>query len=333
MINIAELQQAVDDELKAGLLQSIEPGLEVYYEMFSYQFGWEKTGSMGKGKRIRPLITLMADHAVGGDWHNALPAAAALEIMHNFSLIHDDIQDKSFTRRGKDTIWVKWGEALAINGGDALLAYSLLQPKRMTSVCSNEVILDTQNWLSAACIQLTKGQFLDIHFENDTSVTMQMYFEMIGGKTCALLQAAMKIGALIGGAKGEIISKFDQVGLFLGQAFQVQDDWLGIWGDDALLGKSTASDLMDRKKSYPILLGISKQGEFVQLWQKHAHIDAEMVPLFVRALENDGVKQETEEKIDQLYDKTFSELEGTGCEADKLIPLRELMQGLIYRKS
>lgn len=333
MINIADMQQAVDEELKAGLLQSVEPGLEVYYEMFSYQFGWEKTDSMGRGKRIRPLITLLSAHAVGGDWRKALPAAAALEIMHNFSLIHDDIQDKSYTRRGKETVWVKWGEALAINGGDALLAYSLLQPKRMTADGSAEIVFATQNWLSDACIQLTKGQFLDIHFENDSSVTMQMYFEMIGGKTCALLQAAMKIGALIGGAKEEIISKFDQVGLFLGQAFQVQDDWLGIWGDDALLGKSTASDLMDRKKSYPILLGISKQGEFAQLWQKHAYIEDGMVPLFVRALENDGVKQETEEKINQLYDKTFSQLEGTGCEEDKIIPLRELMQGLISRKA
>ncbi|MEA5078577.1 MAG: polyprenyl synthetase family protein [Anaerolineaceae bacterium] len=331
MINIAELQQAVDEELKAGLLQSIEPGLEVYYEMFSYQFGWEKAVSLGKGKRIRPLTTLLAAHAVGGDWRKALPAGAALEIMHNFSLIHDDIQDKSYTRRGKETIWVKWGEALAINGGDALLAYSLLQPMRMARNCSAECIATIQNWLSAACIQLTKGQFLDIHFENDQSVSMKMYFEMIGGKTCALLQTAMKMGAFIGGADATTVAKFDQVGLLLGQAFQVQDDWLGIWGDDALLGKSTASDLIDRKKSYPILLGLSRKSEFAGLWKSHGVIDAESVPQFVKALENDGVKQETETAMNELYQQTFLALKSTGCEEERVTPLRELMQGLISR--
>lgn len=332
MINIAELQLAVDEELKAGLLQNIEPGLEVFYDMFSYQFGWDQAGGVSRGKRIRPLITLLTTHAVGGSWRQALPAAVALEMMHNFSLIHDDIQDKSYTRRGKETIWVKWGEPLAINGGDAILAYSLLQPARMIDGCSAEVISKVQNWLSSACIQLTKGQFLDIHFENDPSVTLNMYFEMIGGKTCALLQAAMKIGALIGEADEKVIATFDQVGLLLGKAFQVQDDWLGIWGDDALLGKSTASDLMDRKKSYPILLGISRRGTFADLWKKYDQIDSALVPEFVKALEKDDIKQETEKAINDLYQQTFVCLEQTRCDEEKIQPLRELMQGLISRK-
>lgn len=325
-------QQAVDEELRSCLMQNEDKNLNLYFDIFAYQFGWSEADHLGKGKRVRPLLVLLSAQAVGGDWQKALPAAAAIEMMHNFSLIHDDIQDKSLLRRGKETVWVKWGEALAINAGDALLAYSLQAPQRLVPSFPAAVVVQVQAWLSAACVELTKGQFLDMQFESTETVSLELYFKMISGKTCALLQTALKLGALLGGADIQQIEQFEKTGLLLGQAFQVQDDWLGIWGDDQLTGKSNDGDLIARKKSFPILAGLAKRGEFYRLWKETSLITALHIPAFVKALENDGVKEETERQMALLYQQTFESFAAVGCSSDRAEPLEALMQGLIARK-
>ncbi len=325
-------QQAVDEELRSCLMQNEDKNLNSYFDIFAYQFGWSEADHLSKGKRVRPLLVLLSAQAVGGDWQKALPAAAAIEMMHNFSLIHDDIQDKSLLRRGKETVWVKWGEALAINAGDALLAYSLQAPQRLLPSFPAEAVVQVQTWLSAACVELTQGQFLDMQFESTETVSLELYFKMIGGKTCALLQTALKLGALLGGAEAQQIGQFEKTGLLLGQAFQVQDDWLGIWGNDQLTGKSNDSDLIARKKSFPILAGLAKRGEFYRLWADMPLITASHVPALVRALEKEGVKEETERQMALLYQQTFASFSAVGCSSDSAEPLEALMQGLIARK-
>ncbi len=335
MITFNEIQSAIENDLKNFLASDESIFRKGYFEIFEYQFGWSDRQILSKGKRIRPLILLLSCDAVGGDWKKALPAASAIEIMHNFSLIHDDIQDKSLLRRGKDTVWVKWGEPLAINAGDALLAFSLLSPSRLAHNYPDKVINQVNLWLSGACIDLTKGQYMDIQFEDLKNVDLDLYFEMIEGKTCSLIKCAMQMGAYLGGANSEQVELFKKCGHFLGQAFQVQDDLLGIWGSNEELGKSVESDLITRKKSYPIILGLNKKKEFYDLWNSTGIITTSMIPGLIRALEQDGVKEDTERLADELFQKTFNILDSLNSipfknESMKL--LNTVLRGLIGRK-
>jgi geranylgeranyl diphosphate synthase, type I len=330
-LKVEELQNAIEEELKTAIGYSLDPSLEPYYSMLSYQMGWEDSKNQTKGKRIRPLILLLSTHAAGGDWHRAVPAAAAIELMHNFSLIHDDIQDKSLQRHGKDTIWVKWGEALAINAGDAMLTLSYLAVHRLSKDFSNEIVEQISTLLQKACLELTQGQFLDLFFEETESVNLDDYFKMIGGKTCSLLAAAMEIGALLGGATHEECELFRQCGYTVGEAYQVQDDWLGIWGNNILTGKSNESDLITRKKTYPVILGLEKKRQFYSLWTANKEFDLTFVPALTKTLIDDNVKSETEIKSAELYEKTFQYLDMTKSQKGAVEALGTLLKSLIKR--
>lgn len=331
-LELAKLQDAIKDELKTCIGDSPDSIYREYFSIFDYQMGWEDPQKQTRGKRIRPMILLLAAHAVGGDWQKALPAAAALELMHNFSLIHDDIQDKSLQRRGKDTIWVKWGEALAINAGDAMLTLSSLAVHRLSRDYSDEIVGKVSILLQRACLELTKGQFLDISYEKLERASINEYFMMIGGKTCSLLEAALEIGAMLGGADHGKCELFRQCGFLLGEAYQVQDDWLGIWGDYALTGKSNESDLITRKKTYPILLGLSKKKKFFSLWSSRIEINSKNIHMLTEALEQDDVKKEAEAKSVELYENIFNLLDSTKCESDLIEPLGSVFKNLIKRE-
>ena len=331
MIDLTQIQKAVEEELRQCILYSGNPIYQQYEEMFTYQMDWENNSSAARGKRVRPLLLLLSTFAAGADWHQALPAAASLELMHNFSLIHDDIQDQSLLRRGKDTVWVRWGEPLAINAGDAMLTLSSLAIQRLQKGHPAEIVLQTANLVHNACLNLTRGQFLDISFESREVVTIDEYTQMINGKTCALLSAALEVGGLLANTSPENQSLLSQCGFLLGQAYQIQDDWLGIWGDNALTGKSNQSDLMARKKSYPILSGLSKKGAFSELWAKTSVIASDQIPAFVNALENDGIKLETETRMESLYQQTQNTLRSLGFQKERVIPLQNLIDKLVNR--
>jgi geranylgeranyl diphosphate synthase type I len=331
IIDLTQIQKAVEEELRQCILYSGDPVYQQYEEMFTYQMDWENNSPAARGKRVRPLLLLLSTFAASGDWHRALPAAASLELMHNFSLIHDDIQDQSLLRRGKDTVWVKWGEALAINAGDAMLTLSTLAVQRLQKDHSAQVVLQTANLVHTACLNLTRGQFLDISFESRGVVTIDEYTQMINGKTCALLSAALEIGGLLANTSPDNQALLRQCGFLLGQAYQIQDDWLGIWGDNALTGKSNQSDLLARKKSYPILSGLAKKGAFSALWAKTPAIASDQIPAFVNALENDGIKLETETRMESLYQQTQSTLRSLGFPQERLIPLQNLIDKLVNR--
>ncbi len=236
-------------------------------QMISYHLGWigPDAGPKAQGKRIRPLILLLATEAVGGDTHQALPAAAAVEILHNFSLIHDDIEDNSEQRRGRETLWRLHGIPLALNAGDAMFTLAFLAMNDLPHL--PEIRLHAIRIFNTACLDLTKGQHLDISFENRTSVSTNQYLQMIRGKTAALLAASMQLGALLGGAPEALQNTYNQLGINVGLAFQVHDDILGIWGDTTTTGKSTATDLLTRKKTLPILYGLEQGGNFSAMWQ------------------------------------------------------------------
>ncbi len=261
---------AIESELQRQVARLDQPRTHVFHEILTYHMGWtgEGAGPEAAGKRVRPLLLLLTTAACNANWASALPAAAAVELMHNFSLLHDDIQDNSPKRRGRPTAWMKWGVPLAINAGDALFVLSnqsmldLIQSHPAQTVTRAAVILND------ACLDLTRGQFLDISYEQRSDLTLDDYWPIIAGKTAALLMACCEIGALLGSANASSQQAYRSFGHDLGLAFQVQDDILGIWGDETTTGKSTASDLVEGKKSLPVLYGLSQKREFAARWKQ-----------------------------------------------------------------
>lgn len=284
---------AIEEDLKQSI-RGIRPPLHTPVEqMLSHHFGWnERTKRREGGKRLRPLYTLLCCAAAGGPWQEALPAASCVELIHNFSLIHDDIQDASTTRRNRLTVWKKWGIAQAINTGDALFVLAHLANYRLIEAgLAVEVVLDVQNRIDKACLQLTMGQYLDLAFEQDTAVSSQDYMVMVAGKTASLLGAGTASGARIAGAPAEIVREYHQFGRQVGLAFQILDDILGIWGSEQMTGKPTGDDLRKGKKSLPIILGLARSSAFQETWQGGASQGAEIETL-TDQLETAGVLEE-----------------------------------------
>lgn len=234
-------------------------------EMLTYHMGW-LDGS--HGKRVRPLITLLCTGALGTSVQKALPAAISIEFLHNFTLIHDDIEDQSPTRHGRPTVWQKWGKAQAINAGDALFSIAQMAMLDLTRTCSSHIAAEAANLLNQTCLRLTRGQYLDMAFETDDEIELETYLEMIEGKTAALVAFSAAIAGLIADRKNEI-SNLSEFGKNLGLAFQIKDDILGIWGNPEVTGKSAASDLCSKKKTLPILYGLRHSEEFRTLWAEN----------------------------------------------------------------
>jgi geranylgeranyl diphosphate synthase type I len=295
----ADLRTSVD-----SIRDQIEPAIE---EMVSYHLGWSEPQESG-GKRIRPLLTLLCCQAAGGDWQSALPAATAVEWIHNFSLIHDDIQDRSEMRRGRPTVWMKWGQAQAINTGDAIFALSRLTTQRMLDQgLTAEKVLRVQKILDETSLALTRGQHLDISFEDKDQILPEEYLNMIACKTGALLGAACQIGAFISPAPKAKIELFKNFGRSLGLAFQVVDDLLGVWGSSETTGKSSADDLRTRKKTLPIIHGLRHSADFQNAWSVEHPTDDDIKGMR-RLLEDAGSRDFTSEWAERYTNEAMSAL-------------------------
>jgi geranylgeranyl diphosphate synthase type I len=304
-------------------------------DMLSYHLGWDGAANRAEvqGKRIRPLLVLLTTAACSqSGWETALPAAAAVELLHNFSLIHDDIEDRSILRRGRETVWKKWGEALAINAGDALFSLSFEAISLLKQTCPPEVVLQSLEILNNTCIRLTGGQHLDISFENERYIGLDDYWLMIEGKTAALISACVSLGALIGGADRHQQQELAEFGRSLGIAFQIQDDWLGIWGNAAQTGKSTESDLLTGKKSLPIVFALQNNGKFAKRWLS-APIQAEEVASLAALLVEEGARQYTEAQAEYYTQQSLQSLANANLENEARQALQELALMLLKRSS
>jgi geranylgeranyl diphosphate synthase type I len=228
------------------------------YDMLRYHLGWLDESLVPRrsrgGKLLRPALALACCEAAGGDFHRGLPAAVAVELFHNFSLVHDDIEDRSEERHGRPTVWARWGTALAVNAGDATLVLSELALLRAPAHGIDPALtLTMMRLLNQAYLAVAVGQHLDLTLEGNPDVTREQYFRLIGGKTAALLGCATQLGALSGGASAARADQFRQFGENLGLAFQIQDDQLGIWGDPRATGKPRAGDVYTRKITLPVI--------------------------------------------------------------------------------
>ena len=240
-----------------------------------YHLGWEDPHGMPArepaGKLLRSCALLLATEVVGGILDQAIPAAAAVELVHNFSLIHDDIEDDSRARRGRDTVWTIAGIPQAINTGDGMFTLARLAMHRLPEAGAEAArVIEAMRELDKACLRLVEGQYLDMAFEQRATVSRDEYMAMTAGKTAAMFAAPFAMGALLGGAAGEVVAAFRAYGAHLGLAFQAVDDLLDIWGDRASLGKDPGGDLLTRKKTYPVLVAIEAAGATSALARAYA---------------------------------------------------------------
>src|SRR6187431_3393054 len=230
------------------------------YEMLAYHLGIDGNEGRG-GKRLRPLLGVLAYQSLGGDYRKALPGAAAVELGHNFSLVHDDIEDGDRERRHRATLWTMYGVPQAINAGDTLFSLSRIALHRLSEIgFSDAKVLRLMRLFDETCLALCEGQYLDIAAsESDDVMSVDGYFDMIGRKTAALIAASIEAGALLATDDDEVVARYRGFGWALGIAFQLNDDLLGIWGAEQTTGKA-ASDVAHRKRTLPVLYAVEHAG-------------------------------------------------------------------------
>ena len=232
------------------------------YDMLRYYMGWVDTNGAARtateGKALRPTLCLLACEATGGTVRQSLPAAVALEFIHNFSLIHDDIQDRDETRHHRATLWAVWGVPKAMVAGNALRVVADTCIERLVGE-GIEVAqaLRVTGLLTEAYLEMIEGQYLDISYEGQHDIGIDDYLGMISRKTGALIRCAVDMGAALGTKDEQTLSTLHRFGASLGYAFQIRDDYLGVWGEEETTGKPVGADIRRKKNSFPLVYAMS----------------------------------------------------------------------------
>jgi geranylgeranyl diphosphate synthase type I len=310
------------------------------YRMVRYHLGWEdsegRPGDAG-GKALRSSLCLLTCEAAGGDHWQALPAAAAVELVHSFSLVHDDIQDGDAERHHRPAVWKLWGEAQAINAGDAILALAHLAVLKLAEEGVPETaVIKAARVLSERTLEIVEGQTLDIAFEERLDVDLPAYIEMIERKSGALFDCALHLGALVAGADASLVRRLGKIGRSLGTAFQIRDDMLGVWGDESVTGKPRGADIRRRKKSLPVVYALNEtkgalRDEFRGMYAKPELTDAD-VALIVRDLEETGARDYCARIASERKDAALAELDQLGLRPGPANELKEAAEFLLERE-
>lgn len=281
-----------------------------------YHFGWwdqqgnavETTG----GKALRPALVLLSAEAVGGNSADALPAAVAVELVHNFSLLHDDVMDSDHTRRHRPTAWSVFGVSAAILAGDALLTLA----SGVLAESGSPVALPGARMLNATVQQLVHGQVMDLSFEQRTDVDLAECLDMARAKTGSLLGCACALGSTFGGGGSERVEQLRLFGSQLGLAFQHVDDLLGIWGDPATTGKPVYSDLRSRKKSLPVAAALESGGpagmELDELYRREEPLSEDDLGRAAQLVHHAGGRSWSEKQADARLSQAVHELHAAG---------------------
>jgi geranylgeranyl diphosphate synthase type I len=324
---------ALDREMRAAVPTA---ALNRAYAMLEYHLGWvdrlgQPVAGGGRGKRLRPNLLLLAAQAAGGDPVAAMPAAAAVELLHNFSLIHDDIQDRSDTRHGRPTVWTEWGIAQAINAGDAMHAIASRSALRCVETGAEpRVALEVADLLHACCLRLVEGQYLDLEFERRDDVTPDEYLAMIDGKTAALIAASIEMGALLGGA-GARRQHWRSFGQELGRAFQVVDDVLGVWGDPKITGKPAADDVVKGKRALPYLVAMQVLPSSDAARLRAVYGSPGGVVEAIQLLDEAGAREACRARAAEMLELAMASLEAAEPTAEGKRALTELARFVVER--
>lgn len=331
--------ESLIDPLMQEAVAALDGSAPLLVGMVRYHLGYVDqdprsiAGGIDRGKRVRPAVALLAAGATGGEPAVAAPIAAALELLHNFTLIHDDIQDESPTRRHRPTVWSLWGSKQAINAGDALFAAAHLPlyalPARGASAGLTMRLLAAFDRMTIAIVE---GQTIDLQFEERSDVTPEEYLTMIGGKTAAIVRYAAWAGAELGGATEADAARWDDFGLALGLGFQIHDDLLGIWGATAQTGKAPADDIRRRKKSLPILLLrerlVAQERAHLDGLYARESIDSAGANEVLRLLAREGIQDEVTREVARYHDRAALALAATSASDN---PYRRQLEALIGR--
>jgi geranylgeranyl diphosphate synthase, type I len=338
-MNQSETRISIQAAMRASF-PAAEARVERFYAMQQYQLGWRDMqlgpADVDPGKLLRPQLTLLACRAAGGDPRQALPLAAGIQLLHDFSLIHDDIEDNSDTRRGRPTVWKLWGLAQGINAGDGMFVVAHLALHRLSEAgVPAEVALEVLRRFDQTILTICEGQFLDLSFEGDLRISEADYLAMIGRKTAALAAAAAGLGAIVGGADLATSQALFDFGQNLGLAFQVQDDVLGVWGDPAVTGKPAAADLYRRKLSLPVIHALrtgARNDRLAQLYSQETISDADAAELLA-ILAEAGSRGYTEGVAAFYHQQALAALDAAHGDVAALAELRALAEQLVGRQS
>ena len=303
------------------------------YAMCRYHLGLDGSGS--SGKRLRPLLGLLAYASIVGDHRAALPGAAAVELGHNFSLVHDDIEDGDTERRHRPTLWALHGIPQAINAGDLLFTLSRKALHRLTDLGFPDAkVLRLMRLHDDTCLALCEGQYLDIWAsERAEPMSVELYFDMIGRKTAALIAASVEAGAVLATDDEAVVGRNRAFGWALGIAFQLNDDLLGIWGEQALTGKEP-TDVARHKMTLPVIYAFEHASQSDRMgleavWRTESPDDG-LVAAAVALIEKLGGRDYTRDQARAYRDRALAELDAAGVvDAGALESLRQIMVGVI----
>lgn len=283
-----------------------------------------------KAKRIRPVLLLTACEAFGGDISNAMDIAAAVEIYHNFTLVHDDIIDHADIRRNEVTVHKKFGINKAILTGDAMLVHA----QCLISHAAPEKHFDLAQTFQHAAMEVIKGEQIDVDFEGLTEVTVPEYLEMIRLKTSVLLAASLKLGAIVGGASAEDMKEIYDFGLNLGVAFQIKDDYLDSFGNQKIFGKKIGGDILQNKKTFLLCLALKnadmeERKEIFRIFKESN--ENEKIEAMLKMFEKIGVHDDTFAEMETFFDKSMASLHAISLTEENKTRLLQLARNIYHR--
>jgi geranylgeranyl diphosphate synthase, type I len=297
------------------VVSSADPATAGVYEMARYHLGLD--GSGPSGKRMRPLLGLLAYASITGEYQRALPGAAAVELGHNFSLVHDDIEDGDRERRHRPSLWARYGIPQAINTGDILFSLSRVALHRLSELgFADHTVLRLMRLYDSTCVALCEGQYLDIWMsDHDDALSVDLYFDMIGRKTAALIAGSIEAGAVLATEDETVIARYRAFGWDLGIAFQLNDDLLGIWGREDATGKQP-TDLARKKKTLPVIYAFehadSASGERLAARYAGDTLEPDAVAEILAILDGVGAREYTREQAALHRDRALASLEAAG---------------------
>jgi geranylgeranyl diphosphate synthase type I len=334
-MDLEQLRKNVELEIRAMLSGGSTPlfGLSLmnhYHLGFSDREGHFIDGS--KGKYLRPIFCMAVCGGLAGDIGKSVSAAASLELIHRTTLVFDDIQDQGKERNGQPAMWTIWGEYQAINAGLAMSCLARLAAQRSHHRgVDAETTLRTLFVLENAVLDLCWGQYYDLSFMETLDLTVGDYLRMVQGKTAALFGAACEVGALVAGVNDERVLAARNLGLALGIAFQIHDDYLGVWGDEAEVGK-TANDIIEKKRSLPVILALYRRQGQMKGWLRLPSIGPDLARNIKAWMEREGIDEEVKNKEGYYLREARQDLEQLGLAEEWAGHFQDLISFLGERK-